>query len=172
VVLTSTQAENMGISHVTKKPSYLSREIEESTTAVCVIDCNGVVAYITRSGAFNSNFLVDFTETNLIDYFLRHPTKILLMDNVRFHHSPKVKALLTTNNICFKYIPPYSPQLNPIEEFFSMVKARFVARRHTLQSVDQCLTDVLHGDFGDSFAGFYRHLSEWIVKALTRTPSV
>jgi transposase len=42
------------------------------------------------------------------------------MDNAPIHHSLKYKEFYTFNNVFFN--PAYSPMLNPIEEFFSLLK--------------------------------------------------
>lgn len=47
----------------------------------------------------------------------------LIMDNVRFHHSHKVKDLADQKGLRIVYTPPYSPDFNPIENVFSYVKA-------------------------------------------------
>jgi len=36
-----------------------------------------------------------------------------------------MREFLTVNNLSYDFIPPYSPALNPIEEFFSALKARY-----------------------------------------------
>lgn len=44
------------------------------------------------------------------------------MDNISFHKSKKIRALLEEKNIEPIYIVPYFPQLNPTEQFFNTVK--------------------------------------------------
>ena len=41
--------------------------------------------------------------------------------NVRFHKTTAVLDSLRSRSIAFKFLVPYSPELNPIEEFFSML---------------------------------------------------
>jgi transposase len=50
------------------------------------------------------------------------PETVLLMDNVRFHYSDKVKRMCTDANVKFDFTPPYTPRTDPIEEFFVEVK--------------------------------------------------
>jgi hypothetical protein len=52
---------------------------------------------------------------------------ILILDNCRIHHSVEAKALLLANGIDFIFLPPYSPEFNPIEEAFSKFKS-FIRR--------------------------------------------
>jgi hypothetical protein len=50
------------------------------------------------------------------------------MDNASFHHSEKLEQMCFGKGVKLVYLPPYSPDLNPIEEFFAELKA-FI-RRH------------------------------------------
>jgi transposase len=45
------------------------------------------------------------------------------MDNASFHHSERVKQLCSDAGGKLLYLPPYSPDFNPIEEFFAELKA-------------------------------------------------
>ncbi|KAF7693634.1 hypothetical protein CDIK_2232 [Cucumispora dikerogammari] len=64
-----------------------------------------------------------------IPYFLSHPDYILIMNKCRFHNWVNVLNLLQENNILFKFIRPFTPHLNPIEEFFSKLKVNYRALR-------------------------------------------
>ena len=44
------------------------------------------------------------------------------MDNASIHHTEEVTGLLQSIGVLVKFLPPYSPDLNPIEEVFSKVK--------------------------------------------------
>ena len=48
---------------------------------------------------------------------------IIVMDNVRSHHVKAVKQLLDSSKVTYLYLPPYSPDLNPIEKMWSKLKA-------------------------------------------------
>lgn len=41
---------------------------------------------------------------------------IIVMDNMRSHHTKVVKGILDSSEIKYFYLPPYSPGLNPIEK--------------------------------------------------------
>jgi transposase len=45
------------------------------------------------------------------------------MDNASFHHSDRIKTLCADAGVKLLYLPPYSPDFNPIEEFFAELKA-------------------------------------------------
>jgi transposase len=48
---------------------------------------------------------------------------VLVMDNASFHHSERVAQLCSDAGVKLVYLPPYLPDLNPIEEFFAVLKA-------------------------------------------------
>ncbi|CUS12381.1 unnamed protein product, partial [Tuber aestivum] len=48
---------------------------------------------------------------------------VLVMDNTRIHKSQLVVKLATAAGIAVEFLPPYSPDTNPIEEAFSVYKA-------------------------------------------------
>ncbi|KCZ78094.1 hypothetical protein H311_00882 [Anncaliia algerae PRA109] len=53
-----------------------------------------------------------------------NPLKVLVMYFARFHHSHNVLSMLRNYQIPVKFLPPYIPQLNPIEESFLMLKSK------------------------------------------------
>ena len=59
------------------------------------------------------------------------PGDTLILDNLRSHKVTGVEEAITATGATLLYLPPYSPDLNPIEKFFSKLKAllRQAARR-------------------------------------------
>ena len=53
---------------------------------------------------------------------------VIIMDNASFHKSQKTKELIQNNGHVLEYLPPYSPDLNPIEHKWAQAKA--VRRKH------------------------------------------
>ena len=41
-------------------------------------------------------------------------SSIIIMDNMKSHHAKAVKALLDNSHVQYVYLPPYSPDLNPM----------------------------------------------------------
>jgi transposase len=66
---------------------------------------------------------------DFIEQLLQHcgkwpaPKSVLVMDNASFHHTEKIKDMCLNVSVNLAYLPPYSPDLNPIEEFFAELKA-------------------------------------------------
>ena len=60
----------------------------------------------------------------MLEYFegFKGDSKVLVLDNLRAHHGVKFKDKLEEIGLVGKWLPPYSPCLNPIEEMFSWLK--------------------------------------------------
>ena len=86
------------------------------------------------------------------------PDAVLVMDNLPAHKAPRVRALLDRSGFGYRYLPAYSPDLNPIEPAWAKVKAelRRVAAR-TVDALHEALGPALAAITPQHAAGFFRH---------------
>mgnify|MGYP001383410885 CR=1 FL=1 len=83
---------------------------------------------------------------------------VLVMDNVRFHHCESVKDKITSSGRRLIYLPPYHPELNPIEEGWSLVKGsirRFKPR--TISDYVEGLKSACKKVSASIARGFFKH---------------
>ena len=92
-----------------------------NTTILSSIRLNGETAYTTYSGGTTGDRFVEYLEKVLIPTL--HEGDIVIMDNMRSHHVKKVAEVLQKAKIKLLYLPPYSPDFNPIEKMWSKIKA-------------------------------------------------
>ena len=52
------------------------------------------------------------------------PNSVLILDNARVHHGGRIMELCEMFDIMLIYLPPYSPDMNPIEKVFLVLKSR------------------------------------------------
>lgn len=85
---------------------------------------DGIVLARVYQGSTDSSVFEDFVQ-QLLAHCGRwpEPKSVLVMDNASFHHSERVAQLCSDAGVKLVYLPPYSPDLNPIEEFFAVLKA-------------------------------------------------
>jgi transposase len=109
--------------NVQKKSIYSQKH-----SIVMAITNNKVVAYDIIKGSLNGESYAEFLEEKLIPEFNR--PMHFLMDNVPFHKTQIVTNLITKHEHTPLYSVPYVPELNPIENIFSIIKGK-VRRKHT-----------------------------------------
>lgn len=80
------------------------------------------------------------------------------MDNLGAHKAAAVRALLDGLGFAYHYLPPYSPDLNPIELAWAKVKGRLrKAAARTVDGLHQALGPALDAITAQDAQGFFRH---------------
>ena len=112
-------------------PNKITTTKRESGSLIMAIHpISGIVNSSLQRKPFNSLSFIAYLE-DLIP-ILPIGTKALLMDNVAFHKTKAARALMESNNLIPLFIPPYTPQCNPIEEVFSVLKGIFRSLDYSL----------------------------------------
>jgi len=84
--------------------------------------------------------------------------QILIMDNVRFHHCKSVKEKIQKAGIRLIYLPPYHPELNPIEEAWSCVKRTLRSlKARTISAYTDALSQAIENVTPGKIKGFFEH---------------
>lgn len=72
------------------------------------------------------------------------PKSVLIMDNCSVHHVQEIQDLLSSVGIPILYLPPYSPDYNPLEEAFSYIKNYLKQQDELLQQLTDPLAVIQH----------------------------
>jgi transposase len=100
--------------------------------------CNGnLMAPFTVDGSCNRIVFEMWLENFLFPTL--QPGQLVIMDNAAFHKGGRIQKLIQEAGCQLLYLPPYSPDLNPIEKCWSWLKSRI---RHQLKRFD-CLRDAI-----------------------------
>ena len=92
----------------------------KTLTMLSSLRCSGETEYLLFDGCVNKKIFKEYIEENLIPSL---PSgSIIIMDNHRAHNQQFDEKLLKKHKISFKNLPPYSPDLNPIENMWSKIK--------------------------------------------------
>jgi len=89
-------------------------------SVISALGLHGVCAPMAIEGAFNSEVFDVYVAQMLVPNL--RPGKIVLLDRVKFHYSPRAIALIEAAGASVVHIPAYSPDFNPIEECISKIK--------------------------------------------------
>ncbi len=97
---------------------------------------DGVVALELNDGTFNGEKFKYFILGTLIPQFDGSSERsVLVMDNCSIHHTSDVQEALSNAGILTLYLPPYSPDLNPMKKLFSYIKYYLKEHDELLRSV-------------------------------------
>jgi transposase len=93
----------------------------KTTTFVAALRPGGLTAPLVIDGAVNGDLFVAYVETVLVPTLT--PGDVVVMDNLSSHKRARVKEAIEGAGATLRYLPPYSPDLNPIEQAFAKLKA-------------------------------------------------
>ena len=127
----------------------------KNTTILSSIQLDGTLRYTTFSGGTTVERFKRYLETDLLPHL--NENSVLIMDNMKLHHAKAVKNLLDSSGVRYIYLPPYSPDLNPIEKLWSKVKAflrKFKAR--TLDALPNAIQNAFHSVTISDCSGWFR----------------
>ena len=124
-----------------------------------------LIASMTLEGAMGEAMAVEgstkaFVFEAYVEYFLAPTLKegqIVVMDNLGAHKTDRVKKLIEERGCELWFLPAYSPDLNPIEEAFSKVKAHLRkaavrTREALLEAMGEALSSITFRDAAGWFA--------------------
>ena len=101
----------------------------KTVTLVAGIRLRGLVAAKTYDRPINAALFEEWVENCLVPTLSKGD--VVVMDNLSAHKRPRVEEMIEAVGAELRYLPPYSPDMNPIEKAFSKLKAhlRKIAER-------------------------------------------
>ena len=118
-------------------------------SAIAGLSTEGLAALELTDGSVDGDAFYDFVRGSLIPEMNPFdgcsPMSVAIMDNCSIHHTQDVADLFQRAGILLIYLPPYSPDLNPIELAFGFVKAYLKEHQDLLGFVSH--THIVHAAF-------------------------
>ena len=102
-----------------------------NTTYICGLRHDGIAAPHAFTGAMNKAKFIEYVRDVLCPTL--HQGDIVICDNLSSHKSVEAKALIEEVGATLLRLPPYSPDLNPIEMSFSKLKS--ILRKEKIRDV-------------------------------------
>ncbi len=128
----------------------------ETLTLMSAVRLDGVVAPMLLDGPVNAQTFAGYVESCLVPAL--EAGDILIMDNLPAHKSARITQAVEDAGCELVYLPPYSPDFNPIENLWSKVKAilRETAAR-TFEALVDGVGDALKAITLDDCEGYFEH---------------
>ncbi len=125
-------------------------------TLVAAVSLQGLEAPALLEGAMDGPAFEVYIEHVLVPTL--HRGDIVFMDNLSFHKAPRIRALLESVGARLEYLPPYSPDLNPIELCWSKVKTALrAAKARTFEALVDALTEAFGSVSQQDVAAWFAH---------------
>ena len=88
------------------------------------LSLDGIIALDIVEGSYNTRLFAHFIN-GLLDQMSPFPlpNSVIVMDNCRIHNDPFILDMITSRGMRYEFLPPYSPDYNPIELAFSAIKS-------------------------------------------------
>jgi transposase len=114
----------------------------QTTTLVQAIDYRGSRAAMTTNGSINALIFDIFVDWLLLPAL--RPKDILVLDNLSSHKNVSTLEKIKAKGVEVLFLPPYSPDFNPIEKIFSKIKGalRTTAAR-TKRTLDNAIAKAI-----------------------------
>lgn len=115
----------------------------KTTTLIAALGIDGIQCSTVVDGAVNADVFESFIEQVLVPTL--RPGDVVIMDNLSSHKRQRTRTLIEAAGAELVYLPPYSPDLNPIEMVFSKIKQTLrslaLRTRETLWTTMQAVLD-------------------------------
>ena len=133
-------------------------------SAIAALSMEGVVDVQFAYGGVDGETFADFVELcllpNLLTFDGVNPNSVVVMDNASIHYNIRVERLISGVGALLVHLPPYSPDLNPIEESFSAVKS-FLKANEVIATTTEDIESILLTGFAnissDDCCAWYHH---------------
>jgi transposase len=127
-----------------------------TSTFIAGLRQEGLVAPCVFNGAVNGELFLAYVEQVLVPTLINGD--IVIMDNLGSHKVAGVRQAIEATGARLLYLPPYSPDLNPIELAFAKLKALLRARAvRTVNALCNALGDLVACFSPTECANFLRH---------------
>ena len=132
------------------------RSARRTSTFVCALRADGLTAPVVLDGAINGAAFVAWVGQALAPTL--RPGDVVVLDNLGSHKVRGVRSAIEARGARLRYLPAYSPDLNPIEQVFAKLKALLRKAAARSREALECAIGELLGRFSSAeCARYIRH---------------
>src|SRR6202045_1043331 len=128
----------------------------ETLTFIAGFRQTGIVAPMVIKGAMNGEAFLAYVKQCLVPTLKRRD--IVVVDNVSFHKVAGIEEAIQAAGASLRYLPPYSPEFNPIEFVFHPLKALLrKAAERTIEGLERCVGSFIRALNPSECMGYLSH---------------
>jgi transposase len=128
----------------------------KTTTLVAALRLDGLIAPMVLDGAMNGEAFTAYAETLLAPTL--SPGDIVIMDNLPAHKVSGARAAIERTGATLMFLPPYSPDFNPIEQAIAKIKALLrKAAARTVHALHAAIASALNTFTPQECTNYFTH---------------
>jgi transposase len=128
----------------------------KNTTVLSSMSVDGMGSSLAVEGATNSDVFETYVERVLAPTLRKG--QVVVMDNLSAHKGERIRELIEKRGCELLYLPPYSPDFNPIEEAFSKIKGLLrKAEARSRQTLLEAIGVAISALSAKDARGFFEH---------------
>lgn len=128
----------------------------KTTTIVAALHTSGFSAPMVSDGPMNGELFLAYVQQQRVPTL--NPNDIVVMDNLSSHKRVGVQKAIEATGATLMYLPPYSPDLNPIELAFSKLKTLLrKAAARTVEELWQAIAEIIQQFSQQECINYFKH---------------
>jgi transposase len=128
----------------------------KTITFLAALRSDGMTAPLVVDGPINADVFLAYVQQQLVGTL--KPGDVVLMDNLSSHKGAEIRKAIEKVGARVVYLPPYSPDFNPIEMVFSKLKALLrKAKERSIQALEDRLGELMDHFPPDECGRYFRH---------------
>lgn len=139
----------------------MPRNTGENVSLLGALSVDGLIATMSVKGSVDTDVFLTYLRHVLLPQLWSGA--IIVMDNLKVHHATAVRSVIESVGARVVFLPPYSPDLSPIELCWSKVKQllRSLAAR-THEALHQAITQAINAITSDDAFAWFAHCGLFI----------
>ena len=137
--------------------AYATRPKKSSNISlVGAVRVDEMASLYPYDGAIDGERFLSFLDQQLVP--ILKPGDVVIMDNLRVHHIDEVEEVINNAGAATLFLPPYSPELNPIEETWSQIKRDFrTAEPRTISEMIEVMKESRASISKENLRAYFKH---------------
>lgn len=125
-------------------------------TLLGAMSCSGLIATMTIPEATDGDIFLAYVEQVLCPRL--QPGQVVIMDNLPAHKVAGIYELIATTGAALVYLPPYSPDLSPIEQCWAKIKEILRATKaRSAELLEQAISEAIRCISGENANAWFHH---------------
>jgi transposase len=123
----------------------IKQKLDKNISLLLAVTTNGILNFQIKKENINSILFYNFIKETINK--LTEKNYIFLFDNICFHHNKQMLELIKSSGHNYIFTPPYSPNNNPVESIFSIIKNKYSKIKYKIENktkVEKQIFDIIN----------------------------